>query len=340
MKIKTEQWPLHKLVELRDVINPAPQFQRGEVWKEGRKQLLIDSILRGFDFPKIYLSKNKTIHQFQYDVADGQQRLRAIWEFFNDAYPLSKNAVKTLADEKLANLKYSELPTNLQRRLQRFKTTVAVITNSSQEELRTLFARLQMGVVLTPAELRNAILSAVGSVIDTAANTHSFFKYSDIPEKRFKKQDFLAHALALCHYKNSEDLKAALLTRFYEEQSIQYDKNLLSKTYDILDCLAQINQRAQKRIHNKWGFVDLFWLLYQKHGSIKSIDVEGFAEEYVTFEDNRIAHTKTPEHFLEQPKKKYLYDYIQAFNTSGAGSGQIAIRNKVIHKVFIKFLKS
>lgn len=338
MKIKTEQWTLHKLVILQDVINPAPQFQRGEVWKVGRKQLLIDSILREFDFPKIYLSKNKTILQFEYDVADGQQRLRAIWEFFNDAYPLSRKAVKTTEGEKLANLKYSELPPILQRRLQRFKASVAVITKSSQEELRALFARLQMGVVLTPAELRNAILSAVGSVIDTAAKTHQFFKYSTISEKRFKKQDFLAHALALCHYKNSDDLKAALLTRFYEEQSIQYDKKLFSKAYDILDCLAEINQKAEKRIHNKWGFVDLFWFLFQKHTSIKSIDVEAFAKEYVTFEDDRVTHTKTPEHFLKHSKKKHLYNYIQAFNTSGANTAQIGIRNKVIHKVFTKYL--
>ena len=336
MSIETKAWTLQKLLNLEDSINKQPQFQRGEVWKERRKQLLIDSILRGYDFPKIYLSKNSHNIQFTYDVADGQQRLRAIWEYFGDAYPLANNA-RPVSGHRVAGSKFSELPQLLQKRLRTFKATIAIVNGMPQEELRTLFARLQMGVVLTPPELRNAIASAVGATIHTAAETHRFFIESRITRTRFKRQDFLTHALALAHYDNSEDLKANLLSRLYEEQAIAHDRHMMRKAYDVLDWMAEINREAKAYIKTKWGFVDLFWFLYKAHGKIKSIDSKGFAAAYIAFENDRLLHTKTPEHFLRTPRK-YLYDYVQAFNTSGGVTDRLKKRGDVIQSQFAPYL--
>lgn len=338
MKIETKQWSLKKLLELKDAINQQPQFQRGEVWKERRKQLLIDSILRGYDFPKIYLSKNRSNIQHTYDVADGQQRLRAIWEYFGDVYPLADNA-KPVSGHRVAGVKFSRLPRPLQQRLQSFKATIAVINGMPQEELRTLFARLQMGVVLTPPELRNAIASAVGATIHTAAETHRFFVESKIVKTRFKRQDFLTHALALAHYSNAEDLKAKLLSRLYEEQALAHDRAMMRKAYDVLDWMAGINREAKCYIRTKWGFVDIFWFLYQTHSNIKSIDSKGFADAYIAFEDDRLQHSQTPEYFLKTPRK-YLYEYIQAFNTSGGVTDRLKKRSEVIQSQFSTFLKT
>jgi hypothetical protein len=337
MKIQTKQWSLRKLFDLKDEINPSPQFQRGEVWKDRRKQLLIDSILRGYDFPKVYLSKNKNSVQYTYDVADGQQRLRAIWDYFSDAYGLAETA-RTISGHSIAGVKFSELPLPLQRRLQTFNATVAIISDMPQEELRILFARLQMGVVLTPPELRNAISSAVGAAIHTAAETHPFFKQSKIAKTRFKRQDFLSHALALAFYDNSADLKADLLAKLYEEQATAHDRSMMRKAYDVLDWMAEINREAKQAIRTKWGFVDIFWFLYQRHGCIKAVDSKGFSSAYVAFESDRVEHSKKPEHFLRTPKA-YLYEYIQAFNTSGGVTDRVQTRSNVITKVFSAYAK-
>jgi hypothetical protein len=57
MKIKQHNWAISKLVADRPSINLNPTWQRGAAWKDPRKILLIDSILRGMDIPKVYLRK-------------------------------------------------------------------------------------------------------------------------------------------------------------------------------------------------------------------------------------------------------------------------------------------
>jgi hypothetical protein len=307
------------------------------VWRLERKQLLIDSILRQYDLPKIYLSQNKTVLQYDYDVADGQQRLRAIWEYFKDEFPLGDD-LQEVDKCDISGLRFSGLPAGFKKRLRDFKLTIAVIEEATQDELRTLFARLQMGVVLTPPELRNAIASAIGSAINTAADTHGFFTNGKILKSRFKRQDYLAHAIALAHYKNDEDLKAQLLARLYKELAYAYDKKLMRKTYDVLDVLALINHEAELSIRNKWGFVDLFWFLFQQDGALSSVDPSKMASTFVAFEAERIANNKAPEKLLDQGKK-HLYDYIQAFNTSGGDKGNLATRHKVFNTVFKKCVK-
>jgi hypothetical protein len=336
MDITIKQWPIKRLVEIQERINPRPQFQRGEVWSEGRKQLLIDSILRNYDLPKIYLSQNKMALQFDYDVADGQQRLRAVWQYFEDRFPLGEK-LRDIDDCNLSGIKFSGLPATFKKRLREFKLTIALVHEASQDELRTLFARLQMGVVLTPPELRNAIASAVGSVIDTAAETHEFFTTSKIGKTRFKRQDYLAHAIALAYYDNSKDLKAPLLAQLYQELAYAHDKTLMKKTYNVLDHLHKINLETDFLIRNKWGFVDLFWFLFQQSGTAVNIDYSKFAHAFIDFEKERIAHNKNPEQLLADGKK-HVYEYIQAFNTSGGAMSNISKRNSVIDKVFKKFL--
>ena len=62
--------PLFSLNRRREQINTNPDYQRPSVWTKNQKQLLIDSILRDYDVPKIYLHE---IDKEKFDVVDGQQ---------------------------------------------------------------------------------------------------------------------------------------------------------------------------------------------------------------------------------------------------------------------------
>ena len=76
-------WNLQQLYIKRNQIN-FPVYQRQEVWSEGKKALLIDSIFRGIDIPKLYLQKNINQEgEEQWDCIDGHQRIMAIWGFFD-----------------------------------------------------------------------------------------------------------------------------------------------------------------------------------------------------------------------------------------------------------------
>ena len=77
MERKREPYPVSTLCELKDNIDTNPDYQRPAVWKTSNKQLLIDTILRGLDVPKFYW---KQIDEDHFEVIDGQQRIRTIWE--------------------------------------------------------------------------------------------------------------------------------------------------------------------------------------------------------------------------------------------------------------------
>ena len=72
-----------------------PEYQRmGDIWTTEKRQLLIDSILNGFDIPKIYFHKFAKPEcedgvPVRYAIVDGRQRLAAIWKFVDGDYPLS-----------------------------------------------------------------------------------------------------------------------------------------------------------------------------------------------------------------------------------------------------------
>lgn len=80
MEIGKKPWPILSVCGFNNRIDTNPDFQRPAVWSLGQKQLLVDTILRGYDIPKLYWRKVSKIPE-KYEVVDGQQRLRTILSF-------------------------------------------------------------------------------------------------------------------------------------------------------------------------------------------------------------------------------------------------------------------
>lgn len=180
MKITATTWTIKELIEKQKTINPKPQYQRTSVWSPQKKRLLIDSILRGYDLPKFYVSDTSKGAHYKYEVTDGQQRMRAIWEFVNKNDTINYSLDETVIDGiNTKGFKYSDLQksTNKQllNRFQNFELNIAIIKQATPEEVRSLFARLQMGERLNPAELRHAIASNIGCAIFALSETAPFF---------------------------------------------------------------------------------------------------------------------------------------------------------------------
>jgi uncharacterized protein with ParB-like and HNH nuclease domain len=57
MEISKKPWPILSVCGFKNRIDTNPDFQRPAVWSTGQKQLLIDTILRGYDIPKLYWRK-------------------------------------------------------------------------------------------------------------------------------------------------------------------------------------------------------------------------------------------------------------------------------------------
>lgn len=86
MEMKKQPFAIPTVCKMQNRIDPTPDYQRPPAWSRKQKQLLMDTILRNYDIPKFYWRKVNRTDGVQYEVVDGQQRLRAIWEFEADEY--------------------------------------------------------------------------------------------------------------------------------------------------------------------------------------------------------------------------------------------------------------
>lgn len=339
---KFKRGTIKELVKNKSKINLNPSWQRGTAWKLPRQVLLIDSILRGMDIPKVYLRSLPPGNAHTHDAVDGQQRLRAIWEFRAGQYSLEyPEPLAPIGIHPVAGVKFGDLHKSLRDKFESFTVSVAAITNATNDEITNLFSRLQMGVSLNPAELRNAILSPMRHVIDSIATSHEFFLESRIPDTRYKRQDYLAHIFAMGAYKGTKDIKAPDLKRMVTEFGPDKADQLLQVTSvvgDALNVLAKVNECIDYRITQKWIFVDLCWLIMQQQTSGGIVDPGDLAESYSEFEKLRRTYNSHPEDLIKtaegHPKEiklnRHLYNYIIAFRAQGATHGNLKTRNAAL----------
>ena len=338
MKIKQLNWPISKLVADRSSINLNPTWQRGAAWKDPRKILLIDSILRGMDIPKVYLRKLPANGAHKHDAVDGQQRIRAIWEFRAGGFALyHPDPLAPIGGHAIHGLNYSKLPKSLRDQFDTFQVSVAEITSANNDEITNLFSRLQLGVALNPAELRNAMLAPARHMIDAIATGHAFFESTKIPNARYKRQDYVAHVFAMAAYKGQKNIKAPDLKKMILEFGPERMPELLafsSAVSEALTVLAEVDALLKRRITQKWLFVDLVWLIIQQQTAGHEVNADDLAEGFMEFDELRRKYTKNPEDLLRSKGNsrqlrlnEYLYDYIMAFRAQGAMHVNLKTRN-------------
>jgi uncharacterized protein with ParB-like and HNH nuclease domain len=83
------------------------EFQRNSVWPKAAKAYLIDTIINDRPIPLLFFQRSTSAQTglSTFAVIDGQQRLRAIFEFLDDDFRLSQSAKKT----KYFNKRFSDL---------------------------------------------------------------------------------------------------------------------------------------------------------------------------------------------------------------------------------------
>lgn len=74
---RADVWPISQLTGRK--LNLTPSYQRGDVWRTGDRQALIESVLRGIPLPSVILLR--TGAATPHEVVDGKQRLTAILRF-------------------------------------------------------------------------------------------------------------------------------------------------------------------------------------------------------------------------------------------------------------------
>ena len=147
--------------------------RKSGVWSEDKKSFLIDSILKNYPMPAIFLRPcvNTDTGKTIYDVVDGKQRLEAIVDFIenrialttyfaeddfiDDANMKTANEIAGLTFNEIKNLN-SDFPDYI-KQFWTYSLNVEYLYEQNEELVATVFDRLNRnGEPLTYQELRNA----------------------------------------------------------------------------------------------------------------------------------------------------------------------------------------
>ena len=147
-------------------LNLNPEFQRRSVWKPDAKSYFIDTVVRGLPAPIIYLRQRVDLKNQRTvrEVVDGQQRLRTVFAFIDEALIPDFDAdrdrfeVKEIHNDEVAGKTFSRLRPHLQQRLLSYEFSTHVLPIDVEDrQVLEMFARLNStGVKLNHQELRNA----------------------------------------------------------------------------------------------------------------------------------------------------------------------------------------
>lgn len=181
-----------------------PKYQRNPVWSESQRCFLIDSILNDIPIGMVYLNlvtveagpRRKT----QYEVVDGQQRLKTILDFMNNIFAL-KRIPRTYpvssGYQSVLGKKYSSLSSAQQDRIWHYPVAVQELRQYSEDEIKTMFRRLNYVVErLNKQELRHS--QYFGEFMKTveALSIHHYWEdwklFSPGDFKRMKDVEFVS----------------------------------------------------------------------------------------------------------------------------------------------------
>lgn len=328
--------PISSIINRRKKINPKPQYQRGPVWNTEKKQQLIDTILRGYDIPKFYL--RVTDGEYEHEVVDGQQRLRAIWEFYEGKYPLGEFSNDLPDEGDLSGKVYENLSSDQQDKILSFTLSITEIDRATENEVRELFLRLQEGISLNPAEKRNAMVGKMRDFIAELAS-HKVFLTTSIESKRFEYDDWAAHVTCLELNGGPTNVKAAELKKMYEDE-IRFDSTgkVAKKINKVLNFMEKVLNSKPPEMGIKWGFVDLYLLISKL---MDEYDIskrhKDFHDFYVSFEQERRRVTDPADLLTGHPtpEQEDLFKYIDSFQREGAKRGNIEARHQVYLNRFL-----
>lgn len=303
------------------------------IWDENAKSYLIDSIMKNYPIPSIFLNpkiddKGRTV----YDVVDGKQRLLTIKEFIENKIPLTTffgneeifdEETEALADQ-IAGKTFEQLNTKEKKfdffvkQFWTYKLNIDMIYETNYDLVANLFDRLNRnGAPLNKQELRNAkygqtrLLELIKSLADDSYWQDKLKKTSRMQNLEFISEIFFTSVNGDVLATTNDELD-----KLYEHYKNQDNFDKMKKTFDntlaILRSLP-VDFTKYKRLCSPTHLYTLFALaqvIAKKTKTIKTENINIFYEEYFYHYDKN---------------KKYLSDY---YTASSNGTHSLKCRQK------------
>jgi hypothetical protein len=170
-----------------------PSMQRLPCWGVQDKIDMIDTVLRGWICPPIYMISRPMMtekcKEGEDHVFDGAHKLEAVFEFIDDTFPFKSKSAR-FAD--INGKTFSEMPKEIQDRIKKYRFHINHVdaeTASSPDELRILWERVnKSGKKLNSYELDLPITSELNELVLKPAGD-KFYGTTFFPKKVSSRGD-------------------------------------------------------------------------------------------------------------------------------------------------------
>lgn len=265
-----------------------PKFQRRAVWTPQSKSYLINTILLGLPLPIFFLRQNtdpqskRTVRE----VVDGQQRLRAIFDFIDNGFQLRK-----AQNEKFGGYYFSELPDEIQAEFLSYELTVNVLVDLDDKDVLDIFARLNSyGVKLNKQELINAryfgyfkqLVYSLGFGFTKYWEVNKLFSNANI--MRMKEAEFVSELLVVM-LDGIQDIKS--VDKYYANYDEAFNnRDLIEERFSAtMDYIANLygGDFSNTSYNSSPLFYSVFTAIYHLNYGVKDFN---FARKSLTKFDN------------------------------------------------------
>ena len=331
-----------------------PEYQREpNLWSLIEKQRLIDSMIRRFDIASLYFYRHD---DGSIDCVDGRQRIGTIMSFLGD------NQTDTDAKFRFRNLNevYEDNPTfqdlegmafseiedlakkpeghiaeDFIRVLVEYPLTVVMLSESKQsEEFNLQFTRLNLGTIINSGGKLHAMVGDLRDECFEGIGKHAFLEETNIPTRRFAREQVAAQILAQVFSLNSSS--GFVRTRHFDLQGLfkrnskftKEQRTLVREISTLLDLLT-VPFGELKVLRNRAITVSTVLLAWKR-----KVDTADAAAELATFIDefvHRLNWQIRKGLFLDL-EYHYLTDFQRNITQASAESSSVAKRADMLEQ--------
>jgi hypothetical protein len=332
----------------RNKIDMEPSYQRrGRLWSDTDKAYLIDSILNGFDVPKIYMAdftwgdSKLNAKKLPYAIIDGKQRFEAIFDFYDGKVALNDDFVySTDPSIKLAGLGYKDLVSahpDVAEEFDNYNLDVMSVAAQTVDPINELFVRLNRSKALTGAEIRNAMAGPAPEVIREIAKHEVFETNVRFVVKRGEDLNAAAKVLLFEYNGKPVETKKTNLDVFVRDvqQKDERGKKLelsARRAIDVLNGMSEIFLPKDKLLSSSGVFPVYYWFIRGLNSS-KYHRVRSFLLDFeATRAENRRLIAEEP-HSRKIDSELVTYDkFNRSTNDQASHVGRVDILQKRFRK--------
>ena len=251
--------------------NFDPEYQRLSVWSDEKQSFLIDTILRNYPIPPIFLHQHidPATGKTHYDVIDGKQRLTSIQRFINDLIPVTSETFDDNNDaqsELIAGKFFKDFdePTlqGFKKNFWRYAIPIEYIDTTDTNLIKSIFDRLNRnGEPLEGQELRKAKYagSPFISLVDKCCES-PFWKpvLSTLDVKRMEDKEFVSELLFFLMAKSPLDGSQKALDEQYAALAKELDIVPMEAEFDAVTALTKKLLSSEFYVGRKLGISHLY----------------------------------------------------------------------------------